>query len=138
MNLEQAQQLRSKLLYLEGLIAWNTREYIWKVIIGPEDICHRERFRGMVDPCKPINSRLITQSFRPEELSVFFFLKTKGFITCREYLEFLSANDLDPGGRSISSASLALRSDEVGGGWAGRADRMKEKMPALMHHFQIP
>src|SRR5689334_16218799 len=95
MNLEQAQQLRQKLLYLEGLIAWNTREYIWKVIIGPEDGSHMDQFREMVDPAKPINPRLIMQSFRREELSVYFFLKSKGFITCREYREFLSANDVD-------------------------------------------
>jgi len=95
MNLEQAQQLRQKLLYLEGLIAWNTREYIWKVIIGPEDGIHMDRFRGMVDPARPFNPGLIMQSFRRDELSVYFFLKSKGFITCREYREFLTANDVD-------------------------------------------
>ena len=92
MNLEQAQRLRQQLLYLEGLIAWNTREYIWKVVVGPEDRRHMERFRELVDPFNPVNPRLIMQSFRREELSVFFFLKTKGFIICREYREFLVAN----------------------------------------------
>jgi len=115
MNWEQAQKLRQQLIYLEGLIAWNTREYIWKVIIGPEDSRHMERFRDLVDPGKPVNPRLILQAFRREELSVFFFLKAKGFIICREYREFLSAND-------ISANDIEV----------------DEKMPALLHHFQIP
>ena len=94
MNLEQAQQLRVKLLYLEGLIAWNTREYIWKVIIGPEDRDLVDQFRNLVDPSIPFNPRIILQHFWREELSVYFFLKTKGNLICREYREFLSANDL--------------------------------------------
>jgi len=94
MNLEQAQQLRVKLLYLEGLIAWNTREYIWKVIIGPEDRDLVDQFRNLVDPSIPFNPRIILQHFRRDELSVYFFLKTKGNLICREYREFLSANDL--------------------------------------------
>ena len=94
MNLEQAQQLRNKLIYLEGLIAWKTREYIWKVIIGPEDRGQIERFRDLVDPSVPFNPRVILQHFRREELSVYFFLKTKGNLICLGYREFLSANDL--------------------------------------------
>jgi hypothetical protein len=94
MNLEQAQQLRKKLLYLEGLIAWNTREYIWKVLVGPEDRRLLDSFRSLVDPCTPINPKAILQPFRREELSVYFFLKTKGLLICREYREFLSANNL--------------------------------------------
>jgi hypothetical protein len=94
MNLEQAQQLRQKLLYLEGLIAWNTREYIWKVVIGPEDRDQIDQFRDMVDPSAPFNSMAILQHFRRQELSVYFFLKTKGNLICREYREFLFANDL--------------------------------------------
>ena len=94
MNLEQAEQLRNKLLYLEGLIAWNTREYIWKVIIGPEDPGQIDQFRDLVDLSIPFNPRAILQRFRREELSVYFFLKIKGSLICREYREFLSANDL--------------------------------------------
>jgi len=94
MNLEQAQELRNKLIYLEGLIAWITREYIWKVIIGPEDGGQIDQFRGLVDPSIPFNPRVILQQFWREELSVYFFLKTKGNLICREYREFLSANDL--------------------------------------------
>jgi hypothetical protein len=95
MNLEQAQQLRKKLLYLEGLIAWNTREYIWKVIVGPQDQLLMDRFRETVDPLVPFNPRTILQPFRREELSVYFFLKIKGSLICREFREFLIANNVD-------------------------------------------
>jgi hypothetical protein len=95
MNMEQAQQLRKKLLYLEGLIAWNTREYIWKVIIGPQDSLLMDRFRDLVDPSVPINPRAILQPFRREQLSVYFFLKFKGDLLCREYREFLAANNVE-------------------------------------------
>ncbi|MDO6429697.1 hypothetical protein Q4E93_03835 [Flavitalea sp. BT771] len=94
MNLEQAQQLRNKLLYLEGLIAWNTREYIWKVVIGPEDRGKIDQIRDLVDLSVPFNPTAILQRFRRDELSVYFFLKIKGNLICREYREFLSANDL--------------------------------------------
>jgi hypothetical protein len=94
MNLEQAQQLRKKLLYLEGLIAWNTREYIWKVIIGPEDRDQIDQFLELVDLSTPFNPTAILQHFRREEFSVYFFLKSKGNLICREYREFLFANDL--------------------------------------------
>lgn len=93
--MEQAQGLRNRLLYLEGLIAWNTREYIWRVIIGPQDQSLVERFRMMVDPCVPFNPRVVLQVFRREDLSVYFFLKVKGDLICREYREFLTANDLE-------------------------------------------
>ena len=95
MKLEQAQQLRNKLLYLEGLIAWNTREYIWKVIVGPQDSLLMDRFRTLVDPEIPFNPRAVLQPFRREELSVYFFLKIKGDLICREYREFLSANNVE-------------------------------------------
>jgi len=94
MTLEHAQLLRKKLLYLEGLIAWNTREYIWKVIIGPKAPGHMDHFRGLVNPSAPIDPQAILQPFRQEELSVYFFLKTKGSLICREYREFLSSNDM--------------------------------------------
>jgi hypothetical protein len=92
MNLQQAQLVRKKLLYMEGLIAWNTREYIWKVIIGPKDRRHLDYFRELVDPSIPIDPIAILQPFRQEELSVYFFLKARGIIICREYQEFLSVN----------------------------------------------
>lgn len=95
MNLEQAQKLRKKLLYLEGLIAWNTREYIWKVIVGPQDLLLLNQFREMVDPSVPFNPRALIQPYRREELSVYFFLKMKGNIICREYREFLIANNVE-------------------------------------------
>ena len=95
MNLEQAQRLRKKLLYLEGLIAWNSREYIWKVVVGPQDQLLMDRFRELVDPAVPFNPRAILQHFRREELSVYFFLKIKGNLICREFREFLTANDLE-------------------------------------------
>jgi hypothetical protein len=95
MNLEQAQNLRTKLLYLEGLIAWNTREYIWKVIIGPQDKLLMDSFRESVDPFLPFDPRAVLQPFRLNELSVYFFCKTKGDIICREFKEFLLANDLE-------------------------------------------
>jgi len=82
MTLEHAQLLRKKLLYLEGLIAWNTREYIWKVIIGPKAPGHMDHFRGLVNPSAPIDPQAILQPFRQEELSVYFFR------------EFLSSNDM--------------------------------------------
>jgi len=99
MNLEQAQKLRTKLLYLEGLIAWNTREYIWKVVVGPKDKLLMDRFRELVDPTVPFNPRAILQPFRREELSVYFFCKNKGYIVCREYEEFLLANNMPLAGR---------------------------------------
>jgi len=95
MNLEQAQKLRMNLLYLEGVIAWNTREYIWKVVIGPQDQLSMERFRKSVDPSVPFNPRDVLLPFRLEELSVYFFLKIKGSLICREFREFLTANDLE-------------------------------------------
>jgi hypothetical protein len=95
MNLEQAQKLRKKLLYLEGLIAWNTREYIWKVVVGPQDQLSMDRFRESVNPMVPFNPRDVVQPFRREELSVYFFLKLKGNLICREFREFLTANDLE-------------------------------------------
>ena len=95
MNLEQAQRLRKKLLYLEGLIAWNTREYIWKVVVGPQDLLLMDRFRKLVDPMVPFNPKNVLQPFRREELSVYFFLKIKGDLICREFREFLIANDLE-------------------------------------------
>ena len=94
MNLEQAQLLKKKLQYLEGLIAWNSREYIWKVVIGPKDLGLIDQFMGLVSPSIPIDTGTILRSFGQEELSVYFFLKTKGRVVCREYREFLSANDL--------------------------------------------
>jgi len=108
MNLEQAQQLRKKLLYLEGLIAWNTREYIWKVIIGPQDHRQMDRFRDLVDPSTPFNPRTILQSFHREELSVYFFLKSRGSLLCRNYEEFLSANDVQVIGSSYSMMPFVL------------------------------
>ena len=95
MNLEQAQRLRKKLLYLEGLVAWNSREYIWRVVIGPQDQQMMDRFRELVDPTVPFNPRTILQPFRREELWVYFFLKEKGNLICREFREFLTANDLE-------------------------------------------
>ncbi|MBN8851141.1 MAG: hypothetical protein BGO55_28425 [Sphingobacteriales bacterium 50-39] len=95
MNLEQAQKLRKKLLYLEGLIAWNSREYIWRVVIGPQDQLLMERFRELVDPAVPFNPRTILQPFRREELTVYFFLKIKGNLICREFKEFLTVNELE-------------------------------------------
>ena len=108
MNLEQAQQLRKKLLYLEGLIAWNTREYIWKVIIGPADPQYMDRFRDSVDPLVPVDPRAILQPFRRGELSVYFFLKLKGSLICREYREFLSANEVRMSGLDYAVTSLLL------------------------------
>ena len=95
MNLEQAQKLRTKLLYLEGLIAWNTREYIWRVVVGPKDKLLMDRFRELVDPTVPFNPKAILQPFRREELSVYFFCKIKGDLICREFTEFLTANNLE-------------------------------------------
>ena len=94
MTLEQAQLLRKKLLYLEGIIAKNTREYIWKVIIGPKERGLMDHFQSLVNPSAPIDPQTILQAFRQEELSVYFFLKTKGTLICREYREFLSSNDV--------------------------------------------
>jgi len=113
MDLKQALQLRKKLLYLEGLIAWNTREYIWKVIIGPADQRHLNHFRVLMDPTAPTNPQAILQSFLQsfpqEELSVYFLLKTKGDLVCREYQEFLSANDPEPTKNAcFSGASLQI------------------------------
>lgn len=95
MNLEQAQRLRKKLLYLEGIIAWNTREYIWRVVIGPQDPLSMERFQRLVDPAVPFNPKAVLQPFRRDDLSVYFFLKHKGAIICREYKEFLPDNNLE-------------------------------------------
>jgi hypothetical protein len=108
MNIEQAQQLRKKFLYLEGLIAWSTQEYIWKVIIGPEDRRYMDRFRDSVDPSIPLNPLAILQPFWLEELTVYFFLKTKGNLICREYREFLSANDMRVDGVDYAIASFLL------------------------------
>jgi len=94
MNFEQAQLLRQRLQYLEGLFAGKTREYIWKIMIGPESEDLLELFRNMVDPTRPIDPRKILKPFMMEELSVYFFLKTGGMIICREYGEFLLANDI--------------------------------------------
>lgn len=101
MNIEQAQQLRKKLLHLEGLIAWNTREYIWKVLVGPEDRRHMDSFRDLVNPSIPVNPKAILQPFWREELSVYFFLKTRGRLICRDYREFLTANNLKVGDSSV-------------------------------------
>ncbi len=54
MNQEQAQLTREKLLYLEGIIAWETREYIWKVVIAPADKREIRDFAASVDPAKPL------------------------------------------------------------------------------------
>jgi hypothetical protein len=95
MNQEQAQKLKNRLLYLEGLVAWNTREYIWKVVIGPQDPDLMNSFRDRVDPRVIFDPRAVLEPFRGEELWVYFFLKTKGNIVCREYKEFLTANELE-------------------------------------------
>ena len=95
MNLEQAQRLRKRLLYLEGLIAWNTREYIWRVAVGPVDPLSMERFQDSMDPAVPFNPKAVLQPFRRDDLSVYFFLKYKGAIICREYKEFLASNSLE-------------------------------------------
>ena len=97
MNFEQAQLLRNRLIPLEGLFAWKTREYIWKVLIGPEGSDLLDIFRNMVDPTRPLDPRKIVKPFMMEELSVYFFLKTGGVIICREYGEFLLANDMRVG-----------------------------------------
>lgn len=94
MNLEQAQQLRKKLVYLEGLIAWRTGEYIWKVLIGPEDRQKFEIFRCAIDPGKPIDPHTALAPYLREELSVYFFLKKRGALLCRNYEEFLAANHI--------------------------------------------
>ncbi|MBN9381605.1 MAG: hypothetical protein J0H74_12610 [Chitinophagaceae bacterium] len=107
MNLEQAQLLKRRLQYLEGLIAWNSREYIWKVIIGPKDPRHWEHFRSLVNPSFPIDPGAILQPFRQEELTVYFFLKAKGQLICREYREFLFSNDLQV--LDDEPATLAVR-----------------------------
>lgn len=108
MNIEQAQQLRKRLLYLEGLIAWKTREYIWKVIIGPEAPQHRDHFLDLVNPSVPFNPLPILQFFRREELSVYFFLKLNGNLICQGYSEFLSANDVRVGDAAHSPASFLV------------------------------
>jgi len=102
MNFTDAQQLREKLLYLEGLFAWKTREYIWKVMIGPENRQLLELFKSTVDPTRPLDPRKIIKPFMLDELSVYFFLKSGGAITCREYGEFLSANDIRVGEKDCS------------------------------------
>ena len=94
MNLEQAQQLRQRLICLEGLIAWKSREYIWKILIGPVDRRLLERFRNSIDPGVPFDPKALLKPYLLEELSVYFFLKNNGCITCREYEEFLVANNM--------------------------------------------
>lgn len=99
MNLEQAQQLRQTLVYLEGLISWKSREYIWKILVGPMDRRLLDRFRASIDPCIPFDPKALIKPYLLEELSVYFFLKNRGFIICREYEEFLVANNIQAAGR---------------------------------------
>lgn len=94
MNLEQANEVRKKLMFLEGVFAAKTREYIWKVLIGPEKEHLIEAFKAMIDLTKPIDFRKVVKPFATEELSVYFFLKKEGRIVCRHYKEYLEENDL--------------------------------------------
>ena len=94
MNLEQAQKIRQELLYLEGIIARETTEYIWKVLIGPQDRQKLERFRKSFDPALAFDPLDIIAPYLNDELSVYFFLKKEGLIICRRYEEFLSANHM--------------------------------------------
>jgi hypothetical protein len=109
MNLEEAQQLRQRLLYLEGLIAWKSREYIWKILIGPLDRRQLGDFRDSIDPFTPFDPRALLKPYLLEELSVYFFLKNKGCIICREYDEFLSANNMVSAGKGYRPMSYLNR-----------------------------
>jgi hypothetical protein len=93
MNQEQAQITRKKLLYLEGIIAWETREYIWKVVIAPAGKEEIKHFAALVDPAKPFDPKKLAQMCSGE-LSVYFFLKRDGEISYMEYEEFLYLNNI--------------------------------------------
>jgi len=109
MNLEQAQQLRQRLIFLEGLISWKSREYIWKVLIGPLNRQQLDHFRDSVDPAIPFDPQAIIKPYLREELSVYFFLKNKGYIFCREYEEFLLANNMPIAGKDYPLRSYISR-----------------------------
>jgi hypothetical protein len=109
MNLEQAQQLRQRLIFLEGLISWKSREYIWKVLIGPLNRQQLDHFRDSVDPALPFDPRAIIKPYLREELSVYFFCKNKGYIICREYEEFLLANNMSVAGKDYPLSSSISR-----------------------------
>lgn len=106
MNLEQAQQLRQGLMYLEGLISWKSREYIWKILVGPLDRRLLDRFRDSIDPTVPFDPKTLIKPYLLEELSVYFFLKNKGHIVCREYEEFLIANNMQIAGKDYRLLTL--------------------------------
>lgn len=110
MNLEQAKQLRKRLLYLEGMIVSNTREYIWKIMIGPKDEGQFQLFRTLVDPSRPMDPRTIIKPYASEELSVYVFCKIEGVIVCQDYLTFLAANELDWMERNIKMPALSALS----------------------------
>jgi hypothetical protein len=99
MKLEDAQQLRQRLMCLEGLIAWKSREYIWKILVGPLDGRKLDHFRGAIDPTIPFDPKALIKPYLLEELSVYFFLKNKGIVVCREYEEFLLANNMQFSGK---------------------------------------
>jgi hypothetical protein len=99
MNLEDAQQLRQRLICLEGIIAWKSREYIWKILVGPLDRRKLDHFRVGIDPTVPLDPKALIRPYLLEELSVYFFLKDKGSVICREYEEFLLANNMQFSGR---------------------------------------
>ena len=93
MNQEQAQITRKKLLYLEGIIAWETREYIWKVVIAPAGKEEIKDFAASIDPTKPFDPKNLAQKCSGE-LSVYFLLKRNGEICYMEYEEFLYLNNI--------------------------------------------
>lgn len=94
MNLEQAKMLQGQLVYLEGIVAWITREYIWKVLIGPEDPVRLKKFEQGIDPCVRLNEEALVKPYVDEELSVYFLLKKNGNLVCRNYESFLLANHI--------------------------------------------
>jgi hypothetical protein len=104
MNLEQAQKIRQELLYLEGIIARETTEYIWKVLVGPQDRQKLERFRKSFDPALPFDPLGMIRPYLKDELSVYFFLKKEGHIICRRYEEFLSANHIQAGEKKLPAS----------------------------------
>ena len=109
MNLEDAQQLRQRLMCLEGLIAWKSREYIWKILIGPLDRRKLDRFTEAIDPTVPFDPWALIKPYLPEDLSVYFFLKNKGTVICREYEEFLLANNMQFSGKDNRLLSFLNR-----------------------------
>jgi hypothetical protein len=94
MNLEQAQIIKARLLYLEGIITRTTNEYIWKVLIAPAGMDEIRGFAASIDPAKPFKPEILLKNYLTSDLSVYFFLKKNGEIVYRNYDEFLYKNDI--------------------------------------------